>query len=256
MTGAVVDTWDPAQYRRFQTERDAPFLDLLSLVEATEGPRVADLGCGDGRMTAVAHHRLGATLTLGIDSSPAMLSQAPTVPGISFELGDIASWEMPAGIDVVLANASLQWAPDHAGVLRRWVGSLAAGGQLAVQVPVNADHPSQAVAAEVAEELSIDAGPDPLALHPLTAEAYAAVLDDLGAVRQHVRLQVYVHHLSSSTDIVEWMKGSTLTRIQRAVDDETYRRFLDRYRERLVAAIGERAPYTFLFKRIHLWARF
>ena len=52
------------------------------------------------------------------------------------------------------------------------------------------------------------------------------------------------------------MKGTTLTRVQRVTDDAGYERFLARYRERLLAAIGDRAPYTYLFKRILFWARF
>src|SRR5207249_11037209 len=38
--------WDPQQYEKFKRERDQPFWDLLSLVRAQPGMRVADLGCG------------------------------------------------------------------------------------------------------------------------------------------------------------------------------------------------------------------
>jgi trans-aconitate 2-methyltransferase len=52
------------------------------------------------------------------------------------------------------------------------------------------------------------------------------------------------------------VKGTTLTRVRKATDDAGYARFLERYRERLLAAIGDRAPYTYLFKRILLRATF
>ena len=52
------------------------------------------------------------------------------------------------------------------------------------------------------------------------------------------------------------MKGTTITRIRRVTDEEGYARFLTRYRQRLLEQIGDRAPYTYLFKRILLWARF
>jgi len=252
----TADTWNPDQYRRFQAERDQPFLDLLALLEpiVRPGARVVDLGCGDGRLTALAHEHLGAASTLGIDSSAAMLAAAPTAAGLGFEQGDIGGWNAPAGFDVVLANASLHWVPDHPTVLRRWFESVAPGGQLAVQVPANADHPSHTVLAEVTAELGIDADADPVATNVLAPERYAELLDELGAARQHVRLQVYVHHLASSAEVVEWVKGTTLTRIRRATDDAGYEAFVRRYRERLVGVIGDRAPYTYAFKRIHLWA--
>jgi len=124
-------------------------------VEPVERPVVVDLGCGDGRLTAGLHEMLGARHTLGIDSSAAMIAAAPAQPaeGLEFALGDLAAWEEPASVDVAFANASLQWVPDHRAVLARWSESLRPGGQLAVQVPANADHPAHTVAAELAAEL-------------------------------------------------------------------------------------------------------
>jgi trans-aconitate 2-methyltransferase len=250
------DTWDPSQYRRFEAERDQPFHDLLSLVEPSPGGSMVDLGCGDGRLTALAHETLGAGATLGIDSSTAMLAAAPAGDGLTFEPGDIGVWSAPASYDVVLSNAALQWVPDHPAVLERWRAALRAGGQLAVQVPANSDHPSHTAVAAVTAELGLAVEPDPVAVNVLRPERYAAILDDLGAVEQHVRLQVFVHHLGASADVVEWVKGTTLTRVKRATDDAGYERFLVAYRARLLAEIGDRAPYPYLFKRILFRARF
>jgi trans-aconitate 2-methyltransferase len=125
-----------------------------------------------------------------------------------------------------------------------------------VQVPSNFDHPSHTVVAEVADELGLVIEPDPVAVNVLKPEQYAGLLDDLGATEQHVRLQVYVHHLGSSGDVVEWVKGTTLTRVKRATDDAGYEAFLTRYRERLLTIIGDRSPFTYLFKRILFVARF
>ena len=255
MPAPRADAWDPQQYTRFQSERDQPFFDLLALVEEVERPVVVDLGCGDGRLTAHAHTHLGATSTLGIDSSPAMLAKAVGSDGLTFELGDISEWT-GSGVDVLLANAALQWVPDHPGVLARWRAALAPGGQLAVQVPSNADHPSHLVAAEVADELGLPIEPDPVERNVLRPEEYAELLVELGAARQHVRLQVYAHPMASSGDVVEWVKGTTLTRVKRVTDDAGYERFLDRYRARLLDRIGDRAPYTYLFKRVLFWGRF
>jgi trans-aconitate 2-methyltransferase len=186
-----------------------------------------------------------------------MLAAAPTEDGLSFELGDIGKWTAAAAsYDVVLSNAALHWVPDHPAVLGRWRAALRAGGQLAVQVPANFDHPSHRVVGEVAEERGLAVEPDPVAVNVLRPEEYAQVLDDLGAVEQHVRLQVFVHHLPSTGDVVEWVKGTTLTRVKRATDAEGYEHFLAAYRERLLADIGDRSPYTYPFKRILFWARF
>ena len=160
----------------------------------------------------------------------------------------------------MFANASLHWVPDHPAVLARWWAALAPGGQLAVQVPSSADHASHLVAVEVANDepfLSAMGGQspsDPVADNVLRPEDYAVLLDDLGAVRQHVRLQVYGHLLDRSSDVVEWLKGTSLTRFAKAMPADVYDQFLDEYRRRLLAAIGDTAPYFYPFKRILFWA--
>jgi trans-aconitate 2-methyltransferase len=252
------DRWDPVQYNRFAAEREQPFWDLAALVEPVERPVVVDLGCGDGRLTAGLHEMLGARHTLGIDSSAAMIAAAPAQPaeGLEFALGDLAAWEEPASVDVAFANASLQWVPDHRAVLARWSESLRPGGQLAVQVPANADHPAHTVAAELAAELLAEPPPDPVAENVLAPEDYAVVLDELGFGDQHVRLQVYVHHLRSTREVVEWVKGTTLTRFKEPFGQEGWDRFVDLYRTRLLGVLGDRSPYLYPFKRILLWGRY
>jgi trans-aconitate 2-methyltransferase len=255
------DAWDPGQYDRFKAERSAPFHDLVALIEPVDGPDVVDLGCGTGELTATLPATLGTKTLLGIDRSERMLEQAAvrTGPGLTFELGDIAQFDQPESWDIVLANAALQWLPDHPDVLARWTAALRSGGQLAVQMPANADHPSHLVSAAIAEEepfLSALGGTppdDPVSRNVLTPEEYSALLYRLGYKRQHVRLQVYPHVLPSTADVVEWTKGTSLTRFRERLDDETYDAFVDAYRDRLVAELGDEQPFLYTFKRILIW---
>lgn len=257
MSSTPVDAWDPIQYNRYATERGQPFWDLARLLAPATSPRVVDLGCGDGRLTAALHETIGAATSLGVDSSPAMITAAAAHSSdtVRFELGDIGVWEQPGAFDVVFANASLQWTNDHRAVLGRWVNSLRTGGQLAVQVPANADHPAHLVAAEVAAELIHEPAPDPVARNVLSPERYAVLLDEFGCDEQHVRLQVYAHHLPSTADVVEWAKGTTLTRFKEQLGTEGWERLVELYRDRLVAALGDHSPYLYPFKRILLWGR-
>ena len=178
------DTWSPAQYERFAVERRRPFLDLLSLVRARPGMRVVDLGCGTGELTRLLHERVGARETLGIDSSAAMLERSATFvhPGLRFARADVGEVAFGEGWDLVFSNAVLHWLPDHEELFARLTGTLAGGGQLAVQMPANFDHPSHVVAAEVAAEAPFARALDgrPHAENVLAPEAYARLLDRLG----------------------------------------------------------------------------
>ncbi len=255
------DGWSPGQYGKFAAERAQPFWDLAELVEPGSFGRAADLGCGSGELTEALVERLDVGHMVGVDSSPAMLAAAAARvdPRLTFEAGDIGSWSSGGDHDLVIANASLQWVPDHPDVLARWWAALAPGGQLAVQVPANSDHPSHQVAAEtaMAEPFRSAMGgtppPDVVAVNVLAPEQYAVLLADLGAVRQHVRLQVYGHTLAWSGDVVEWVKGTSLTRFADVLPAELQEPFVDEYRRRLLAVIGDRSPYFYPFKRILFW---
>jgi len=126
--------------------------------------------------------------------------------------------------------------------------------------PSNADHPSHRVAGEVAlEQPFLDAfggtpPPDPV-LGVARLEEYAQLIDALGFAEQNVRLQVYPHHLGSTADVVEWVKGTSLTRFRDALSPEMFDAFVVRYRTRLLEVLGDHSPYLYTFKRILFWAR-
>ena len=149
----VSDAWQPEQYARFRAEREQPFHDLLALVEPVHGGRVVDLGCGTGVLTRVLHEGTGAAETVGVDRSEAMLAQSAQYAGdgVRFEQGAIEAFAED-GLDVVFSNAALQWVPDHESLFPQLAATLGEGGQLAVQMPMNHDHPSHTVAHDVARE--------------------------------------------------------------------------------------------------------
>ena len=66
--------------------------------------------------------------------------------------------------------------------------------------------------------------------------------------------KVYGHELSSSSGVVEWVKGTLLTDYEKRLPAELFGRFLARYRDRLLPRLRDRQPFLFPFKRILLWA--
>jgi trans-aconitate 2-methyltransferase len=250
--------WSPEQYERFREERSQPFYDLLALVERRPAMRVVDLGAGTGELTRLLHDRLGAWRTLGLDSSEAMLAKSGehVVSGLTFARGDIASFTGEPPYDLVFSNAALQWVPDHPALLARLLALLGEGGQIAVQMPANHDHPSHAVAAEVAGESPFREALGGYARRRpvLEPEEYATLLHELGFRRQHVRLQVYGHVLAARTDVIEWVKGTLLVDYKKRLDPDLFARFLDRYGERLLARLGPKEPFFYAFKRLLFWA--
>ena len=186
-----------------------------------------DLGCGSGahsrghRPFSASRRWSASTRPMRCSTRREKRSDAETT-GLRFARGDLGKWTSRGDHDLVLANASLQWVPDHPGVLTRWWAALVPGGQLAVQVPANADHRPTAwptgspPPSRSSRRSTAFRRPDPVGQNVLAPEQYSTVLDGLGASEQHVRLQVYPHHLESTASVVEWTRGTTLARFTKA----------------------------------------
>lgn len=264
----MVDTWDPDRYHLFAQERARPFQDLVAMVRPCPGGSLLDLGCGSGELTAQAMRSLGVSTAVGVDASATMLERAAVLDmaGLDFVVGDL---DDPAAVpavgsrrwDVIVANASLHWVPDHAAVLDRWRRLLAPGGQLAVQVPANPEHPSHVAITEVLHSepfFSLLDGappPDPL-LSVLPPERYAEVLWAMGATDQRVLAEVYGMEMADAGAVADWTSGTALNRVRAVLDDERFAEFTERYRELLTQELGGAAPYFYAFKRILMWAQF
>jgi trans-aconitate 2-methyltransferase len=250
----LTDTWNPAQYDKFQREREQPFFDLLALIRPTPGMRAVDLGCGTGRLTRALHEQLHARETTGIDRSARMLDQTreASTPGLTFEEGKIEDFPDARGaFDLVFSNAAFHWIEDHPALLARLAGALAPSGQLAFQVPAQHDQPSHRIAEDLTGVEPFRTAlkgwhrPQPV----LEPHEYAILLYELGFPAPVVRLHIYPHLLAGPEEVVEWMKGTLLT------EYDLYGPFVEAYRTRMLQHLGTLRPFFFPFRRILCWGQ-
>lgn len=146
-------TWDPDRYLAFACQRLLPARDLLGRIPEIDPQVIWDLGCGTGAMTLEIAGRWPGAEVHGLDSSAEMLAaarEADPDEWVRWVQGDIAGWAPDRPADLIFANASLHWVPDHDDLFPRLAGCLRPGGVLAVQMPRNFDEPSHRVLAEVA----------------------------------------------------------------------------------------------------------
>jgi len=257
----MTDTWNPAQYNKFQREREQPFYDLLSMIRPSPGMRVVDLGCGTGALTRQLHTRLAARETLGIDRSARMLAAKaaePAVAGLTFTVGTVESFLEGDGThDLLFSNAVFHWIEDHGHLLLRLATKLAPGGQLAFQVPAMHDEVSHLVADELSEEepFASALGGWRRAHTVLTPDAYARILFRIGFGDPQARLIVYPHVLAGPEAVIDWMRGTLLAEYEKRLPPDLFGRFVEEYQARLLRQIEPTRPFFFPFKRILCWGQ-
>ncbi|PRY06278.1 trans-aconitate 2-methyltransferase [Paraburkholderia sp. BL25I1N1] len=250
--------WHAKQYVMFENERTRPVRDLLAAVPTANVKTAVDIGCGPGNSTETLAARVPGAAVSGMDSSPDMIAAArQRLPQFRFDVSDIATWAAPGPYDLILANAVLQWVPDHERLFPSLVGKLSPGGSLAVQMPDNLDEPAHRLLREIAAD-----GPWAHKLKGVErtmrygAQWYYALLEPLCA-RVDVWRTVYHHPLAGGADaVVEWFKGSALRPFLAELDDAEQAAFLGRYREAIAAAYPALADGTVLlpFPRLFIVA--
>lgn len=248
--------WDPRTYLAFADQRARPFHDLLARVPAHDPAVVADLGCGPGNLTGLLTRRWPHARLVAVDSSPQMVRAAQD-RGVPAQLGDLRSFPLPSGTGLVVCNAVLHWVPGHAELLRRWLGELAPGGWLAVQVPGNFAAPSHTETARLVAEApwrDLLAAPAPVPV--LEPAGYAAAIAPLAA-ETDIWETTYLHRLTGPDPVLEWITGTTLGPVRAALSPAGWAQFRAELAPRLRAAYpaGADGVTWFPFRRVFAVAR-
>ena len=241
-------TWSASQYSKFEQERTRPVRDLVAAIPTSPVRNAIDLGCGPGNSTEVLAQRYPHAEIAGIDDSDDMLRAArERLPGVSFERFDITTWNPDRCYDVILANASLQWLPDHATLYPRLASRLAEGGSLAIQTPDNLDEPAHRLARELAANSRWSAKTGQVALPTRhTAEFYFDLLRKVCRTVDVWRT-TYFHVLSGGpAAVVEWFKGSSLRPFLAPLDEHERAGFLATYTASVANAYPARDDGTVL----------
>jgi trans-aconitate 2-methyltransferase len=249
-------SWDPTTYLRFDAHRSRPFHDLLARIDEEAPRRVVDLGCGPGHLSGLLSRRWPGAQIDALDSSAEVVADAVgrSVPA---RLLDVREWRPGDADDVVVANAMLQWVPEHPRLLARWIGELPAGGWFAMQVPGNFSSPSHVTIRELLDEPAWRGRVrvrDELASLP--AQGYAELLAASGAWVDAWET-TYLHRLTGADPVLDWVSGTALRPVRDALDDTEWERFRAELAPRLRAAYPARKDGTtwFPFRRIFAVAK-
>jgi trans-aconitate 2-methyltransferase len=139
---------------------------------------------------------------------------------------------------VILANAVLQWVPDHGSLFPALLARLAPGGSLAVQMPHTLEQPASRLMREIASD-----GPWAQRLAGVAstrvirhgADWYYRLLR-ASATTVEIWQTTYLHPLAGAGAVVEWFKGSGLRPFLEPLDVTERSAFLARYEDAIAQA--------------------
>jgi trans-aconitate 2-methyltransferase len=248
--------WDAAAYAKMSGLQKAMAAQVLPLLELRGDEHVLDVGCGEGRITALIASRIPRGEVLGVDPSRDMIAFASSHSGgeirsnLRFEVADARALAFADAFDLVVSFNALHWIPDPDPALRSIQVALKRGGR--AQLRMVTAGPRQSLENVVEETRQSPrwqgwfAGfSDPYLR--LTAEQYAAAAarNGLRAERAQTRDETWAFesrsafHTFCAVGLVAWTQRLPEAERSAFVDD-----VLDRYR----AISGDRAGGETTFK--------
>ncbi len=254
--------WDAATYSQFIDLRTRPAMELLAVLPLTFQPQtIYDLGCGPGNSTILLKNRWPNAKIVGLDSSTSMLEKARSAyPTISFIESDISDFFPTEKIDLIFANASLQWADNHQELFPRLINFLNEDGALAIQMPNNFHAPSHQITLNILKENSDWEALLKILCYGKLKQPFYQVpyYYDLLAQSGLYNLQLweteYFLEMADHQAIFHWVEGSALRPILSKMDTEEQARFTQIYigQLRQEYPLQENRKVLFPFRRMFM----
>ena len=251
--------WNPEQYEKFIKDRTQPAIDLANKLEVKEAKRILDLGCGTGNSTKILKDRFPNARVIGADNSDEMLAKAkkthPDIEFIHLDVGGDLS-EVKERFDIVFSNACIQWIPNHKILLPKLMLLLRRGGVLAVQIPIQSEHPVHIIMNEL---VTTAKWKDKLSQRNYNNLSTSEYYDVLSGISDDFEMweTIYCHRMPSYESIIEWYKGTGLrpyleqlseTDVEDFVSD-VYRELKNRYKIQRNGEIMFRFPRLFFIAK-------
>jgi ubiquinone/menaquinone biosynthesis C-methylase UbiE len=131
-----MDKWNAADYNRNSQNQYRWGMELIRQSRVKPGEKVLDLGCGDGKITAVIASIAGKWNVTGVDASKKMIKFAKSnfPDGIEFIAEKGENIDFLREFDLIFSNACLHWIADQDRVIKGVYRALKPGGRIFFQM--------------------------------------------------------------------------------------------------------------------------
>jgi len=249
--------WNPELYDSFKDVRYQPFYDLASLIVPAENMKAIDLGCGTGEQTSILSQKFEDASFVGVDSSAEMLEKSKSFENdrLHFRQGAIEQEAQSAARwDLVFSNAALQWVDGHEVLFPQLMALLNAGGQLAIQMPVQKENILNQLLAELVAE-------EPYASYlnnwnrdspVLSMDDYAQLLFDHGLSNIQIFQKVYPIIAQDHEALYNFISGTSLIPYLDRLQGNEKQALINEFKAR-IAKRFTKLPAIYAFKRILIY---
>jgi len=125
--------WNAKDYAKHSKGQEIWAKELIAKLDLQGNENILDLGCGDGKITALLTEATSGKV-VGVDKSEAMVALAQkSYTNIAFQAIDATALDFENEFDVIFSNAVLHWVHDHKAVIQGIYRALKKEGKILLQ---------------------------------------------------------------------------------------------------------------------------
>lgn len=234
------DQWDGKQYLNnsdLQYQWATSYIQKLHL-QGQE--KILDIGCGDGRVTAVIAQGLPNGFVLGIDASDSMLQVAQDLKqqvhlgNLDFTKKDAMSLGFKNEFDFIVSFSCFHWIPDHFTALQEIKKALKPGGKVFLYFAPDHgrdrfDHAINTVVNSPKWADYFSGFVNPFSL--ITPSKFATYAEEAGLLIKRIEIITVDEVFPSKTAFSAWMRGwmSRLKQLPKELHQEFLEEIIDCY---------------------------
>lgn len=132
----LVQKWNANDYANQSSAQFKWAKELIEKIHILGSEHILDIGCGDGKITALLSKGCLNGQVIGVDASQNMIDEAKKTfdsekfPNLSFQVMDASKLTFKENFDLVFSNSALHWIKDHKPVLSGIYHSLKPNGKI------------------------------------------------------------------------------------------------------------------------------
>jgi len=132
----TIQKWDAIDYANQSSAQLKWAKDLIEKMKILGSESILDIGCGDGKITALLAQKCSDGQVIGIDSSQNMIDEAATsfssekYSNLSFQVMDASNLTFNEDFDLIFSNSVLHWVKAHTPVLSGIYHALKPNGKI------------------------------------------------------------------------------------------------------------------------------
>lgn len=251
--------WNPDVYNQFKAIRYQPFFDLAGFIKGDNMKTAIDIGCGTGEQTYILSQRFEATDFIGVDASAEMLAKSGEWKSDRLHFKQLTAEEIshaPEQWDLIFSNAALQWSDNHETLFPALIQRLHAGGEFAVQMPVQTENILNQLLLALAMEEPFTTYLNGFTRNSpvLSIDQYADILFENGLEDLQIMQKVYPIIAQDHQTLFEFISGSALIPYMEKLNKQQQEEFSTEFKNR-IAVHFTRFPALYAFKRLLLYGR-